>query len=410
MTKRIAFVLKGYPRLSETFIAQEIHALEQRGLDLTIVSLRHPTDSKRHPVHEAITAPVVYLPEYLYQEAGRVFRAFRAVRKLPGYRDARRQWLKDLRRDRSPNRIRRFGQAMVVAHELGPTMDWLHAHFLHTPASVTRYAAMIANKPWSCSAHAKDIWTIEDWEKREKLEHMQWLVTCTKANAEHLSDLAPDPARVALVYHGLDLSRFKAADTADSNRDGTDAGNPVRIISVGRAVPKKGYDLLLEALARVPAELHWRFEHIGGGSELDALKLQAERLGLTPRIDWQGSQAQTAVIQRYREGDIFVLPSRITADGDRDGLPNVLMEAQSQGVACISTTISGIPELIEAGETGLLIPPEDVGALADALVKLIESPDERFRLGDAGRRRVNAVFDMRHGIDDLDRRFAASDS
>lgn len=404
--KSIAFVLKGYPRLSETFIAQEIHALEQRGIDLTIVSLRHPTDTKRHPVHDAIKAAIVYLPEYLYREPGRVLRAWQASRKRPGYRKAKRVWLQDLRRDRSPNRVRRFGQALVLAHELGDSMQWLHAHFLHTPASVTRYAATITDLPWSCSAHAKDIWTIDEWEKREKLEDMQWLVTCTQANAEHLSELAPDSERVSLVYHGLDLSRFATDTSSNSARDGRNPDDPVRIISVGRAVPKKGYDLLLDALAKLPADVSWRFEHIGGGSELDPLKAQADRLGITDKIDWQGSQAQTEVIARYREGDIFVLPSRITADGDRDGLPNVLMEAQSQGVACISTSISGIPELINADETGILIPPENADALGDALINLIESPETRTKLGDAGRRRVNEVFDMKHGIDDLERRFS----
>jgi len=377
MTKRIAFILKGYPRLSETFIAQEILALEQRGVDITIVSLRHPTDTKRHPVHEAIGAPLVYLPEYLYREAGRVLNAWRSVRTKPGYKLARRQWLKDLKRDPSPNRVRRFGQALVLAHELGDRMAWLHAHFLHTPASVTRYAAV------TC-------------------------VTCTEANAKHLKGLAPEPSTVSLVYHGLDLSRFSLEeDRPRSDRDGQDENNPVRIISVGRAVPKKGYDLLLKAFSKLPPNLHWRFEHIGGGSELDELQTQAEALGLTSRIHWQGAQAQSEVIARYRAGDIFVLPSRITADGDRDGLPNVLMEAQSQAVACISTTISGIPELIRDGETGLLVPPEDVDRLTAALAELIQSPSRRSELGNAGRKRVNAVFDMKHGIDDLDQRFGS---
>jgi len=408
MTKRIAFILKGYPRLSETFIAQEIRALEQRGIDITIVSLRHPTDTKRHPVHEAITASILYLPEYLYQEAARVLSAWRSVRKKPGYRLARRQWLKDLKRDPSSNRIRRFGQALVLAHELGDDMAWLHAHFLHTPASVTRYAAVVCGLPWSCSAHAKDIWTIDEWEKREKLADMRWLVTCTQANTEHLKSLAPDPSTVSLVYHGLDLSRFSLDnDRPESIRDGRDEDHPVRIISVGRAVPKKGYDLLLDALSRLSPDLHWRFEHIGGGSELDQLQAQAESLGLTSRIAWLGAQAQSEVIARYRAGDIFVLPSRITPDGDRDGLPNVLMEAQSQGVACISTTISGIPELIRNNETGLLVPPEDVDQLTRALQELIESPSRRTQLGGAGRKRVNEVFDMKHGIDDLDQRFGA---
>src|SRR6266516_2104501 len=151
---RVAFVLKGYPRLSETFIAQEIRALEERGLDIQIVSLRHPTDRARHPVHGQIRAPVLYLPEYLKDEPRRVLEGWRRARLLPGYAAARRAWLADLARDPTPNRIRRFGQALVLAAELAPDIAHLHAHFLHTPASVARYAAMLRGLPWSVSAHA----------------------------------------------------------------------------------------------------------------------------------------------------------------------------------------------------------------------------------------------------------------
>ncbi|HEX9431647.1 MAG TPA: hypothetical protein VF936_02555, partial [Burkholderiales bacterium] len=138
---RVAFVLKGYPRLSEAFIAQEIAALERRGLDILIVSLRRPTDDRVHPVHREIRAAVHYLPEYLWRQPLRVLRAWWAVRKLPTYAEARTQWLRDLRRDPTPNRVRRFGQALVLAAELPGDVQRLHAHFLHTPASVTRYAA-----------------------------------------------------------------------------------------------------------------------------------------------------------------------------------------------------------------------------------------------------------------------------
>src|ERR1700722_1907019 len=194
---RVAFVLKGYPRLSETFIAQEIHALEQRGLDILIVSLRHPTDRDVHPVHREIRAERLYLPEYLYQEPLRVWRGWRRARRLAGYRAARRVWLADLWRDKTPNRVRRFGQALVLAAEVPPDIGRLHAHFLHTPASVTRYAAMMAGLPWSVSAHAKDIWTSPAWEKREKLASADWAVTCTAAGHTHLAALAADPERVA---------------------------------------------------------------------------------------------------------------------------------------------------------------------------------------------------------------------
>ncbi|MCP5373266.1 MAG: glycosyltransferase family 4 protein [Hyphomicrobiales bacterium] len=402
----VAIVLKGYPRLSETFIAQEIRALEAAGLDLLLVSLRHPTDKHVHPVHREIAAPVTYLPEYLHQEPGRVWRAWRALRRTAAYARARRVWLGDLRRDLTSNRVRRFGQALVLAHELPPDVTWLYAHFLHTPASVARYAAVLRGLPWSCSAHAKDIWTSPDWEKREKLADLRWLVTCTRANADHLAALAPDPARVSLVYHGLDFARFPPPEAPHSQRDGSDPAAPVVILSVGRAVAKKGYPDLIAALAALPAGLHWRLVHIGGGPLLQDLKDRAEQAGIAGRIDWLGARPQDEVLARYRAADLFVLASRIAADGDRDGLPNVLMEAQSQALACVATRVSAIPELIEDGATGLLVPPDDPAALASAIGDLARDPDRRRRLGELGMARVRADFSVDAGIARLLPRFA----
>jgi glycosyltransferase involved in cell wall biosynthesis len=402
---RVAFVLKGYPRLSETFIAQEILALEARGLGILIVSLRHPTDRKEHPIIAAIGAERLYLPEYLHHEPARVWRSWRKIRRQPGYHRARRRWLADLLRDPTPNRVRRFGQAMVLAVELPSEVDHLHAHFLHTPASVARYAALICGLNWSVSAHAKDIWTTPDWEKREKLADAAWAVTCTVAGRAHLAALAPRPDRVALCYHGLDLTRFLPPPAIREGLDGSDPKCPVVLLSVGRAVAKKGYDDLLAALALLPAHLAWRFVHIGGGALAADLQRRAERLGLSPRIEWRGAQAQPEVLAAYREADLFVLAAKVTADGDRDGLPNVLMEAQSQCLACVATNVSGIPDLIENGVTGVLVPPGDPAALASTLGALIGDPVRRTMLGSAGERRVRSKFAMTAGIDTLARYF-----
>jgi len=404
MPGRVAFVLKGYPRLSETFIAQEIAALERRGLEILIVSLRHPTDGRRHPVHDEIRAPLLYLPEYLYQEPLRVLRAWRQVRRWPSYRSAFSLWLRDLRRDPTPNRARRFGQALVLAAELPGEIGRLHAHFLHTPASVTRYAAALRGLPWSGSAHAKDIWTTADWEKREKLADCDWLVTCTETNRAHLAALAPE-GRVDLVYHGLDLSRFPPPEAARSPRDGGDAGDPVVLLSVGRLVEKKGTDVLLEALALLPPELHWRLVHIGGGPLKPQLERLAEARGIAGRISWRGALPQPEVLAALRSADLFALASRVAGDGDRDGLPNVLAEAQSQGLACAATAVSAIPELIEDGVTGLLVPPESPAALAQALRSLMADPARRVALGDAGRERVRTRFQLEPNLERLARRF-----
>jgi glycosyltransferase involved in cell wall biosynthesis len=409
----IAVVLKGYPRLSETFIAQELHALEARGLPLALYSLRRSTDREAHPIHREIRAPVVYLPEYLHQEPVRVFRGWWKARRLPGYREAVAAFRRDLRRDRTANRMRRLGQAFVLAAELPGNVVALHAHFLHTPASVARYAALLRGLPWSCSAHAKDIWTTPDWEKREKLEDCAWITTCTEINARHLRDLSRPGVVVDLNYHGIDTRRFPPPPERSGDRDGADDNRPVRILAVGRAVDKKGFDDLLAALARIAPRLHWRFTHIGGGPMLHDLKSLAARLGIADRIEWRGAQAQQAVLDAYRSADIFALPCRVSDDGDRDGLPNVLLEAQSQKLACVSTRISGIPELIETERTGLLVEPRAVDALAASLSTLIADPALRRRLGDAGFAKVTRLFSMDAGADRLAARFmscAATDA
>lgn len=403
-----AIVLKGYPRLSETFIAQEIHALEQRGLEIQLVSLRHPTDPDVHPVHREIRAPVSYLPEYLHAEPLRVLRAWWNVRGTQAYRETLRLWLRDLRRDFTRSRVRRFGQALVLAAELPDSVGYLYAHFLHTPASVTRYASRITGVRWSCSAHAKDIWTTPDWDLSEKLAECEWLVTCTAANTRHLQSLAPQPERVELLYHGLNLQRFPPPTAPHGVSDGSLATDPVTILSVGRAVAKKGYDDLLRALAKLPKDCHWRFVHIGGGALLDNLQSLSRELGIEERITWEGALPQQEVLERYRAADIFALASRITSDGDRDGLPNVLLEAQSQKLACLATNISGIPELITHDVSGLLVDERDQEGLAAALKRLVAEPELRRRLGDAGFERVCADFSMDGGIDRLMQKFSAS--
>ncbi len=401
MRKKILVVLKGYPRLSETFIAQELLGLEKAGFDLTLISMRKPTDKKRHPVHDEIKARVVYLPEYLHDEPLRVLRAFLAGIGKPGFKPLFKQFWADLKRDLTPNRVRRFGQALVLAHEWPDNGEWLHAHFIHTPASVTAYASIMTGIPWTCSAHAKDIWTSPDWELSEKLGRARWTVTCTRTGFDHMRDLTEMRDNVHLSYHGLDLDRFGSFAGEHSARNGSEISDPALILSVGRAVEKKGYDVLLRALALLPGDLNWRFTHIGGGDGLTKLKALAETLGITDRITWKGALAQEDVLAHYRQSDIFALACRVAADGDRDGLPNVLVEASSQRLVCVSTNISGVPELLEDGENGFVVPSEDPQALAAALELAIRNPALRHKLGEAAERRVREHFDYHASIRQL---------
>jgi glycosyltransferase involved in cell wall biosynthesis len=178
------------------------------------------------------------------------------------------------------------------------------------------------------------------------------------------------------------------------------------LLSVGRLVPKKGYAGLIEALGRLPTDIDWHLRHVGGGPLKDELQKAAERLGIAERITWLGAKPQETVLEEYRGADLFILNSRIAEDGDRDGLPNVLMEAQSQCLAVIATNLAGIPELVIDGATGALVPADDVPALAQAIARLLTDPDLRERLAAAGYRRVRDLFAMDRGIADLERRFS----
>ncbi len=403
---KLAVVVKGWPRLSETFIAQELVALEEAGLQFDIWSLRHPTDHKTHPLHDRLQAQVRYLPEYLRDEPARVARAMGAAADMPGFDAAAAAYAADLNRDNTPNRRRRWGQACVMAHELPQDVAGLYAHFLHTPSSVARYAAILRGLPWSFSAHAKDIWTSPDWELREKLSGQHhgaaFGATCTAFGAAHLQGLADTPERVDLVYHGLDLGRFPAPPERRLRKPGV----LFQMMSVGRLVEKKGFDNLIDALALLPAEIDWHWTHIGGGA-LDAqMRARAEAHGISARITWRGACDQPEVIAAMRAADLFVLPSRIAADGDRDGLPNVLMEAASQKLPILSTPVSAIPEFIDTGVHGVL--SDDTPAtLAEAMAGFAADPVRAAEMADAALARLTSDFLMQPGIAHLKKRLVA---
>jgi len=395
----VVVVLKGYPRVSETFIAHELSALEQRGLALHIASLRRPYDALTHPVHAAVRAPVTYLPEYLHEAPGRVLAGHaRAFWRAPGrYCRALGRWLRDVCRDPTPHRGRRFGQAGVLAAELPAGTAHLHAHFLHTPASVARYAAAMCGLGYSASGHAKDVWTTPEWELREKLAEARFTVTCTAAGHARLSALAP--GRVELVYHGLDRRLFTAPPAFGSARNGRDPADPVRLLAVGRFQPKKGYPTLFEAVARVRAAV--QLTVVGYGPLEAALRAQVEALGLAGRVTWAGALDQPAVRAHYRANDLFVLASEIAPDGDRDGLPNVVVEALSQGLPVVATRAAAIPEVVLDGIQGRLAPPGDPEALAAAIDSLARDPEARRRMGASGIARIAAGWDLDAGADRL---------
>ncbi|MCX4198515.1 glycosyltransferase family 4 protein [Methylobacterium organophilum] len=264
------------------------------------------------------------------------------------------------------------------------------------PPALARYAALLTGRRWSFSAHAKDIWTTPDWELTEKLRDAEWGVTCTRDGLARLQALAP--GRTQLAYHGLDLTRFPAPPPPRELRDGTDPDRALRLLCVGRLVAKKGHDDLIDALAALPAHLHWRLDLIGGGELRDALEARIAAGGLAERVRFRGALAQPAVIEAMRAADLFVLPTKPAPGGDRDGLPNVLMEAASQALPILATAFAGTPEFITDGVHGVLVPPGEPAALADALTRLAGDPGYRQRLGAAALARLVQDFSAEAAI------------
>jgi glycosyltransferase involved in cell wall biosynthesis len=414
----VAYVLKGFPRMSELFIASEIHRLEQTGLPLRLYVIRPRDEKVTHPVVNRIAARPEYLPPTTPLTGTSLPAWLR--RNLPAFRGA---FLRVARR--RPAGLARAGAAAlaqalrsrtrawsgprkVMAKELllavaladrlleTPDVRHLHAHFAHGATSVTWLASLITGTPFSFTAHAKDIYA----EKlnparllRRKLLAARFAVTCTEANREQLLRIAPE-AIVHRVYHGLnaDFARLLAEPPDAPARNGT-----LRVLAVGRLVEKKGFDVLVDAHARlarrgVDAETVVVGDEDGGAFGA-VLRRRIARHRLEERVRLASTMSQASLYGEYARASVFCLPCRVLDNGDRDGIPNVLVEAMAAGVPVVTTRVSGIPELVEHGVNGLLVQPDDPAALADALLRLHHDSALRERLVTAAAATVRERFD-----------------
>ena len=414
----IGYVLMGYPRVSETFIASEVLRVERAGVPLRLFVIKPVEErerSLRHPVVDAIRARPEYLPDttsltlplHLWRPAH--LRPFlpalrRAARERPrGLLRATAMALGQAVRNRrsfwaGPRKVhvKELLQAVALADRLldAPEVRHLHAHFAHGTTTVTWLAAEIAGLPFSFTGHARDIYSEElnpNGLLGRKLRAARFAVTCTQANRRHLLQLTPD-ATVHLVYHGLgaDFARLVEREPA-----GTPVANGrLRVLGVGRLVAKKGFDVLVDACA-VLARRDVLFEALIVGQDDqhgEAVRRRIAALGLEGCVFLPGPMGQAELSREYRRASVFCLPCRVLP-GDRDGLPNVLVEAMASGVPVVTTGVSGIPELVSHETNGLLVPPDDPEALADALMRLHEDRELAGRLARAGNATVRESFD-----------------
>ena len=378
----IGLLVKIYPKLSETFILEEILGLERLGQELHIFAMQAPTDEFQHDAVDRVRAPVTYLPEAKSTNLLTLLCAhlsllvYRPLAYFSGLRSAmsRRGALTD------------FVRAGWLAHNLQRKgIRHLHTHFISRPADIAELVAKLG-VPFSISAHAKDIYLSSPDDLRRKLDAARFTVTCTEYNRQTLARIAPG-ADIQRMYHGVDADRFCRGHDAI-------AAHPPLVLAVGRLREKKGFDTLIEACRRLADRgLDFRCEIVGYGDQHASLQQQIERDGLQGRVMLTGKLPRDAVISRYRRAAAFVQPSRIGQDGDRDGIPNVLLEAMAMELPVVSTRISGIPEVVAHEHNGLLIEPDRPADLADAIARLLADTPLRKRLGRAGRETIGSGFD-----------------
>lgn len=397
---RLGMLLKGYPRISESFISTEILLLESLGLPINIYSLRRPRESFTHDHVKKILAPVSYLPEYVLPHWQIIFRAnARLHRRIgPHYQRCFRGAVKRALERRKPATLRHFLQAGYLSAEVlcDPSIRHLHAHFCHTPASVALFASELTGIPFSFTAHAKDIYTSEPDQLSRKIERARFVVTCTGYNAEYLKNLAPDCSTpIHTIYHGIDLDLFKFSPAPPP-------APPYRILSVGRLVLKKGYDDLLRALKLLESDgIDFRFIHIGSGEMEGSIRQMVGELGLTDRVELLGTLPHNQVIEYYRNSHCFALACKVASNGDRDGIPNVLVEAMATGLPVVTTRVSAIPELVNDGQTGTLVQPNDSEGLMHAMEQVLTRHAELGPQLKRARQEVEENFDNRRCISRL---------
>lgn len=408
----VGYIMKGFPRLSEVFISNEVELLETMGLRLQIFALQSLSEKKVHAQVGAIRAPVHYLPEdsaaaevpfgdwlranftALWRGHGQLLRRrpraylttlWSALQFSVKYRASRWRLKKSFYKD--------FLRAGHIAAQVldGKTIGHLHGHFCHGSATITMWASELTGIPFSFTAHAKDIYLPElnpgDLLPR-KIRRAKFVATCTDANRQHLQRLCPEVRTIKTIYHGLSTAFFTPEPAPVETPAAT-------ILSVGRLVKKKGFPVLIEA-CRLLRERSYDFRcRIIGAADEDSgvVERLIEKYDLAQRVFLEAPVAQEALRQIYRDCTIFALPCLVAGNGDRDGIPNVLVEAMATAKPVVATAVSGIPELIDHGIDGVLVAPEDPQALAGALEILLQDGGLRARLGRQARAKVCARFD-----------------
>jgi glycosyltransferase involved in cell wall biosynthesis len=389
MSMRLGYLYSRYPVISQTFCDAEMLALERLGFELEIGSVYPPLTSLRHEHIAYLHAPIHYAPP---QE---ILKISEKNAKTDG------KWPRDLV-DRHEQKYgvtvkaaQRARNALYFAdHFKRCGVDHVHVHFANRAAHTAMFLKEISGIPFSVTAHGQDF--MKDLGNDDLLREICAAAEFVAAETDYSRDLlrqrCPD-SRIQRVYNGIDLERFPAPRYERS-------GDTVpRIISIGRLVAFKGFEYLIDACAELARRgLEFTCEIIGDGPLRADLEARIRKLNLSGRVQLLGSLSQGAVLEKLRSADIFALASVIDAQGASDVFPTVIIEAMAAARPVVSTRLAGIPESVVHGETGLLVPPGDTMALAEALSRLLEDAKLRCNYGRAGRARIEQHFRIEHTV------------
>jgi glycosyltransferase involved in cell wall biosynthesis len=338
---RLVMLMSGFPRRSETFALNELLALDRAGCLEAVFATKPGEAGPPQPGAEELMRKVrVLAPGTPAEQAAEV------VERLDGAR-----------------------------------VDAVHGYFAHVPTEVAAKAARSLGVPYGFSVHAVDARKVSPGGLAERARGAACVIAC---NPDVAGDLRRAGAPVQLMPHGVDLERFRPTRPPRAQ--------VLRILAVGRLVPKKGFPVLLEAAARLLAPVHVRI--VGDGADRPALERQIAELGLEDRVELAGPATHEDLPAEYAAAHIVVVPSITDEKGDRDGLPNVVLEAMSCGRPVVASDVGAVSSAVVDGRTGVLVPPGDAEALAGALEFLVDQPDMRERLGRAARARVEADFEL----------------
>lgn len=377
----IGYVVKSYPRFSETFIVREILARELAGDTISVASLRPPRDTRFHAMLGRVQAPVAWIPD-----TGRTLdRTWQALRDLRGAGVRPSPAAMDALLDEEPDVAAQGALLARWAVEQG--VCHLHSHFASVSGRTARLAHHLTGLPWTLTAHAKDIFHHDNDPRRllPVLQDADAVVAVSDMTTDWIRSLTPR-ARVRRIYNGLDLAEI--AWTSPRHR-------PRTVVSVGRLVAKKGFDDLVSAVAVLRDQgVDVDLDLAGDGPLREALLAQVESLDLGDRVRLLGPMPQHEVMSLIGSAGCFAAPCVVAEDGDRDGLPTVVLESMALGTPVVATPVAGIPEAIDDETSGLIVGEHDVPALAAAIRRLLDEPDTRVRFAAAGRARVEERFDV----------------